>query len=144
MTPRFQHILVPVNLTAKNRPALDIAFDFAVREQARVSLLHVVETLDTGSEPDAELDVFYSRLEQRATSELDSLAQRFVESRVEVEQKIHFGKVTPSIVQFAVDHGVDLIILSSHTIDPERPAKSLSTVSYQVSILCPCPVLMVK
>ena len=43
-----------------------------------------------------------------------------------------------------MEHNVDLIILNSHPSDPHAPGKSWSTVSYQVSLLSPCSVLLVK
>ena len=55
MIPRFKHILVPVYLTPKNRAALEIAFELAVENKARVSLLHVTEKIELpGEEPDDE------------------------------------------------------------------------------------------
>ena len=38
----------------------------------------------------------------------------------------------------------DLIVMSSHRVDPATAVQSLSMLSYQVSILCDCPVLFVK
>ena len=38
MIPRFQHILVPLDFTEKNLAALNIAFDLAVANHARVTL----------------------------------------------------------------------------------------------------------
>jgi hypothetical protein len=47
-------------------------------------------------------------------------------------------------VREARDWKVDLIVVSSHKIDPHAAVASLGTLSYQVSILCDCPVLLVK
>ncbi|MBS0262845.1 MAG: universal stress protein, partial [Planctomycetes bacterium] len=61
MLPRFKNILVPVDFTEKNLAAVDIAFEMAVSNHARVTLLHVIETLDGGVDDD--LEQFYRRLE---------------------------------------------------------------------------------
>ena len=142
MLPRFQHILVPVDFTEKNMPALDVAFELAVANRARVTLLHVIETMDV--ESDAELEQFYKCLQTRADSELERIAQRFVGGNIAVDRKIRFGKRLNEIVRDSVDRKADLIVMSSHRPDLQKPAQTWATLSYQVSVLCPCPVLLVK
>jgi nucleotide-binding universal stress UspA family protein len=63
---------------------------------------------------------------------------------LEIEPAIVFGRRGPQIVQYADQHQMDLIVLSSHVVDPRRPGEGWATLSYQVSIACPCPVLLVK
>ncbi len=142
MLPRFQHILVPVDFTEKNLAALDIAFEIAVQNQARVTLLHVIEKIDDFS--DVEIEEFYVRLEARANTELETMAQRFEEAGLTVDRKIRYGKRMQEIVQDSVDREIGLIILSSHKIERDHPVESWGTLSYQVSVLCQCPVLLVK
>ena len=142
MLARFQHLLVPVDFTAKNRQALDIAFEIAAVNHARVTLLHVIESLDVPV--DSDLEAFYAKLEQRARSEMDSLSQRFAAAGLKVDQKIRYGKRLQEIVADSTERKVDLIVMSSHPVDLERPLQSWATLSYQVSVRCPCPVLLVK
>lgn len=145
MLPRFRHILVPLDFTAKNQVALEIAFDFAVREQAAVTLLHVIETLHGPHDvDDAELQQFYQRLNRNAESELDSRAQRFLAAGVRMNQRVRFGARSSEIVRFADEHAIDLIIMNSHAVNRSHPATSLATISYQVSVLCKSPILLVK
>jgi universal stress protein A len=142
MLPRFQHILVPVDFTAKNQAALDIAFEMASQNSARVTLLHVIETIE--NVPQEELAAFYDRLNSRAETQLESRSQRFADAGVAVDRKIRHGKRLAEIVRDARDRKADLIVMSSHRVDPTAAAQSLGTLSYQVSILCDCPVLLVK
>lgn len=142
MIPRFQHILVPLDFTEKNVPALDIAFELAVANRARVTLLHVIETLEV--EPDVELDQFYAKLQGRADAQLERLSQRFTAAGLATDRKIRFGKRLAEIVNDSNERKVDLIIMSSHKPDLNRPHQTWATLSYQVSVLCPCPVLLVK
>jgi nucleotide-binding universal stress UspA family protein len=142
MLPRFQHLLVPLDFTEKNRSALDIAFDIAVQNKARTTLLHVIETIE--GPVDAEVESFYSRLQNRSQTELESAAQCFAQAGLTVDTKIRFGKRLHEIVQDSLDRQIDLIVMSSHPIDTQRPVQSLGTLSYQVSHLCRCPILLVK
>ena len=142
MIPRFQHLLIPLDFTEKNLPALDIAFDLAAANHARVTLLHVIEQI--GGDADAELIQFYGRLRDRAESELERLSQRFGAAGVAVDSKIRIGHRLNEIVTDSVERKVDLIVMSSHKLDLTKPHPTWATLSYQVSVLCPCPVLLVK
>lgn len=142
MLPRFQHIVVPLDFTEKNRAALDVAFELAVANRARVTLLHVVEPIDLPD--DAEVQTFIGQLEQRADLELESCSQRFADAGIAVEWKIRSGKRAEEISSYETEHDVDLILLSSHPINADHPARSLVTLSYQVAVLSRCPVLLMK
>ena len=145
MLPRFKHILVPLDLTAKNKAALDIAFELAVENKARVSLLHVTQAIEPVDQaPDAETVAFYNRVQQRVTTELETLAQRFEAANLDVEVKVHLGQPLKDIVQFSETHKVDLIVMSSHPIDASDVINSWGTLSYKVSLACKCPILLVK
>lgn len=142
MLPRFQHILVPVDFTEKNLPALDIAFELAVANRSRVTVLHVIETLE--GDTDDELRQFYRQLERRADSELERISQRFAAANVAVDRKIRYGRRLNEIVADCTERQPDLVIMSSHKPDLHKPLQTWATLSYQVSVLCPCPVLLVK
>ena len=142
MLSRFKKFLVPVDFTEKNLAVLDIAFEMAVANRARVTLLHVVETLDV--ESDAEMEQFYDRLEKRADSELERLSQRFEAAGLAIERKVRFGKRLAEILQSCTEHNTDLVMMSSHKPDLQKPQQTWATLSYQVSVLCPCTVLLVK
>ena len=145
MLPRFHHILVPVDATPKNTAAVEIAFELAVENKARVSLLHVIQEIDSGGGAiDEETQQFYDRLENRMVGDLERLAQRFVEADIAVEWKVRIGDRLKDIVAFADTHNVDLIVMSSHRIDPNKLAETWGTLSYKVSVICECPILLVK
>lgn len=146
MDSRFQHILVPVDLTSRNVAAVDLALEMAARHGARATLFHVVERIDRedDDENDQELQEFYQDLERRAASELQDVALRFSRAGIVVESQVWIGKRVAEIVRFAAEQAVDLVILTSPAIDAANPAHSLASASYQVSVFCSCPVLMVK
>jgi len=142
MIPRFQHILVPLDFTEKNLAALNIAFDLAIANHARVTLLHIIEPLN--GEVDDELKAFYAKLHERADAELESRSQRFDAAGIAVDCKIRIGTRLNEIVIDSIERAVDLIIMSSHKPDLTRPLQTWATLSYQVSVLCQSPVLLVK
>lgn len=121
---------------------MEIAFEVASQNRASVTLLHVIERIE--NLPEEELESFYARITSRAETELEARAQRFVATGIHVDRKILYGKPLAEIVRDARERKVDLIVMSSHKVDPAAAASSLGTLSYQVSILCDCPVLLVK
>jgi universal stress protein A len=125
--------------------ALDVAFEMAVQNRATVSLLHIVQAIEAGPDgPDEETRLFYAQVSQRAESDLEQFARRFEEASIECEFKVHVGDRLQEILSFAAHHKVDLIVMSSHCIDPEHIAETWGTLSYKVSVLCECPVLLLK
>ncbi len=145
MIPRFQNILVPVDFAKKNWAALDVVFETAVHNEAAVTLLHVIEEIDDGEfEDDPDVKEFYGRMEERSNRELETMSQRFVEAGIDTRSKVRFGKRVVEIVKYSADHSTDLIVMSSHPLADRNPAASVVTLSYQVSLLCECPILLVK
>lgn len=137
----FQRILIPVDLTDKNKNAVTTARHFAETEKAAVTLLHVIEMLDVPFEEEEE---FYKDLETNARERMAALAEPLVQAGLDLTQQIVYGKRVAEICSFAADHEVDLIILSSHRIDPQEPGRTWMTISHQVAMLADCSVLVVK
>jgi universal stress protein A len=135
----FRHILVPTDLTEESRRTLDLALALASPDGARVSLLHVVERIPNLE--DAELRTFYDQLERDARARLRALAgAAHSPGQVEIVQQVLFGRRAEEIVRVAEDENCDLVILQ-HAAD-QRPL--LGSISYKVSVLAPCSVLLLK
>src|SRR5690606_6233024 len=103
---------------------------------------HVIETIDYVD--NEEVEQFYKMLTDRAERTLEELAERFRAAGMDVEGKVILGKRARGTVMYALENDVDLVVLSSHRVDLDNIPKGLGTLSHQVSILCPCDVLLVK
>ena len=136
----FDHVLVPVDLTDRNRRALEAAARLA-GENGEVTLLHVIETLDL---PFDELEDFYQRLHDRAQVEMDQMADPLSVSGVTVVQRVSYGNRLREILAHAEDNSVDLIVMSSRRLEISEAPTGLATLSHQVAILSQVPVLLVK
>jgi nucleotide-binding universal stress UspA family protein len=136
----FRHILVPADLTERTEKALQLAARLAVADTSRITLLHVIATID-GLEFD-ELKPFYDRLERKARAEMTGVVR--LADAMRSECAVVYGKVDEEIVRFAAAHAVDLIVLASHRVNPSMANRDWGTVSYKVGILAQCPVLLVK
>jgi nucleotide-binding universal stress UspA family protein len=138
----FAKILVPVDLTDTHQQAIEIAAQLASESGGQVTLLHVVEVIP-GLWVDEERD-FYDRLETAARDHLARLGRTLEERNLTRREEIIFGSRAEEIVRYAMEAGVDLIVLKSHRIDLKNPGAGWGTLSYKISILSQCPVLLVK
>ncbi|HJZ12177.1 MAG TPA: universal stress protein, partial [Acidobacteriota bacterium] len=86
---------------------------------------------------------FYETLESKAEKQMRTWSGK-LGNIGRVKQVILFGNRLREIVNFAEAQKIDLIVLSSHTIDPKRAVYAWSTLSNRIAILAQCPVLLVK
>jgi universal stress protein A len=138
----FQHILVPTDFSENSGRTLEIAVNIAKLSQGRVSLLHVIKTI-----PNATFDEFadfYKKLERRAEQEMNQLLKPYHRSPVKVESNILYGNRVQEILRFTTDQNVDLIVMDSHRIDLTNPGHGWGTISYKVSMLAQCPIMLIK
>lgn len=142
MDPPFTHIVVPLDFTAKNAAAIEMARRLAGLSGGRVSLVHVIETI--GDEEGDELDEFYQQLEQRAVQELAAAAARFADTDITVAEHVLFGRRGLEILRFAAEHQADLLLLSAQTASAESVQRLTGSLCVQLSIFAPCAVMVVK
>jgi nucleotide-binding universal stress UspA family protein len=138
----FQTIVVPADLTDRNRGAVEMASRLASPSGGKVYLLHVIETIP-GFTVEEESD-FYRRLERAASKHLNELAKPLREKKIEYEADVVYGTRAWTIVEEAAKLDADLIVIQSHRIEAESRPEGLGTLSYQVGIFAKCPVLLVK
>lgn len=138
----FRRILVPVDFTAKNERALARARQLAELAGGEVTLVHVVETLE--DELDADLEGFYRKLEAKAEEKMAPVLEGLGDGGFGKRSAVVLGHRARAIADFAEHDKTELIVLSSHRVDPDKPGSDWMTISYKVAILARCPVLLVK
>jgi nucleotide-binding universal stress UspA family protein len=138
----FEHILVPLDLSAQNQRALSTALQLARANGARVTLLHVIQRI--ADLPPADVRGFYEQVRKVAHARLTRAARPFAARKIDVRSAVFVGTPAEEIVRYAAANRVDLIVLASHKINLSRSARGWGTTSYKVGILCQCPVLLVK
>jgi nucleotide-binding universal stress UspA family protein len=138
----FQRILVPVDLSERSWRPVAMAVRMAASMGGAVSLLHVIETI-ADSSPE-ELGAFYAEIEQDVTQRLVALSTPHQDAAITLEHVVVYGNRVQEIIRVAVEQAIDLIIMNSHRLDINDPALGWETISYKVSALADCPVLLVK
>ncbi len=138
----FAHILVPTDLTERSVRTAEVAVGMASSFGATTTLLHVIETIPGATFE--ELDEFYRKLEERARAAMAAQVERISSAGVDIRQQVLYGSRSKEILRFAADEEIDLIVLASHQLEPERGGGGLGAISYRVGLLSTCPVLLLK
>jgi universal stress protein A len=140
----YTHILAAVDLSGSAEQILIKARDVAERNNARISLLHVIEympTLDYDNLPMYSISAIDEKeMQEIAEESLKKLAHRF--NLDNVEMKVQFGTPKQVISQFVKENHCDLVVLGSHGrhgID-----MLLGSTANAVLHAMPCDVLTVK
>jgi nucleotide-binding universal stress UspA family protein len=137
----FKRILVPLDLTDRHQPALDVATELARRSGGEVTLLHVIEVIP--GLPVDEEKTFYQRLENIGRHHLQRHAAMLATKQIACRDKIVIGNRAAEIVRYA-EGNADLIILTAPRLTPENVRAGWGSLSHKISLLVLCPVLLVK
>jgi nucleotide-binding universal stress UspA family protein len=138
----FRNILIPVDLTDRHGPALTIAGQLAAQSGGTVTVLHVIELLHGLGREDEP--AFYDRLERKARGHIDRLAETLRAKQVTAQADLLYGERGREVLRYAQEHATDLIVLTSHPVDPTQPGMGWNTLSYFIGVAARCPVLLVK
>lgn len=128
MSRRFTRILVPFDFGAASVAALACAKELALRCNAHLLLLHVLE--DEVRLPDVR---------QR----LESALNTYERDRFKVAIEVRVGSVADTISQFARENVVDLIVMGAHERGGLTQAFT-SNIAEQLIRTAPCPVLTTR
>jgi nucleotide-binding universal stress UspA family protein len=138
----FSRVLVPLALDVEPVDVREALRLVAPPPEPALTVLHVIETVeDTAYE---DLASFYETLRGRAETALRPVVEVLAEAGYHVDLQVVLGKRAPEIVRSAAQTSADLVVLASHRVDPEHPARGLWSISHQVAVMAPCSVLLVR
>lgn len=136
-------ILVPTDFSDSAQGALDYARVFALRFEADLLLLHVVETLAVGYASDlfpVPMAEVFQEMSGYAQAEVRKLGEAVRAQGLAVRELVVQGKPSAEIVRVAEEEHVDLIVLGTHGKGVLDHALFGSTTE-RVVRKAPCPVL---
>ena len=137
----YKNILVPVDLTDKNAAAVEEALRLAAGKGTTITLLHVIETLDL---PFEEIEDFYKQLATKARRKLRQLGKLASGRGPELRYETTYGRRVRAILDHAIDHDIDLVVITSHQIEHGDPPSSWMTISHQVALFANCSVMVLR
>jgi len=143
----IKRILAPTDFSAHSDTAVRFACQIAERFASELHLLHVLsEIIPTGPDPllmPVMPPQFYKDSEDRANETLASLLHPDWGRPVKVKTAIRWGSPVESIVSYALDERVDMIVIATHG----RTGLShvlLGSVAERIVREAPCPVLTIR
>ena len=143
MTP--QHFLVPLDFSDYSTQAMDYAIELAHTLQARLTLLHVVQSLAmSGGDLGVPLPYSYlQELDAELTRRLEAHLERVTAAGINGDMVLVQGSPYQEIVETAKARQVDLIIMGTHGRTGLRHML-LGSVAEKVVQLASCPVLVTR
>lgn len=140
-----QRFLVPIDFSDYASHALDYAISLASKLGARLTLLHVIQSLPMGG---ADMGVtlpytYIQDMEAEITSSLQTYLQRVTVAGLEGEIAVVHGVPFNEIIVAAKTQQVDLIIMGTHGRTGLQHVL-LGSVAEKVVRLAPCPVLVAR
>lgn len=110
----YQHILVGLDLSNESQQVLSRAINLARKDNARLSLVHVIEPLGYAYGGDIPMDLteVQGQLEKSSRDQLTDLARQHGID----DSQIHvlLGRPDVELRRYAEQNGVDLIVVGSH------------------------------
>lgn len=139
-SPRFEHVLVPVDFTVSSLRSLPYASLLARHFGCSVTLLHVVQLNIVGEERGVPLSRFLEEEQSAAQRTLKQIASSLcLSARVVVS----VGVPSEAILREVAESGTDLIIMGRYR---RKSIWRLLSPSVARKIICasPCPTLVVS
>lgn len=143
-----QQILVPVDFSESSQQALDVAIELAQAFQARLYLLHVIETpVIAGGPGEMGMGTAYAevmnQMEAEASQNLEDYIGRGRKAGLECAGEVMPGAPFQQIIDVADHKQVDLIVMGTrgHT---GLQRFFLGSVAEKVVRMAPCPVLVTR
>ena len=141
---RLQRILVPVDLTACSRVAVEDAALLAGLRHTTIMLLYVVDPDCSCNRSDALASpASQARTLAQVRKRLDTLAEQILGGRARFETLVRFGSPQLEIDAVACERGIDLIVAATHG-ERGLPDFCFASTTEKLLRYAPCPVLIVR
>jgi nucleotide-binding universal stress UspA family protein len=145
--PLFRRIVCAVDLTPGSEATLEMALSLAGENDARVTLLHVVENLPEPTDFPSflalpETDSLRRAALAQARERLGRAVPEGARDVCDVSERVEAGKAAREILRLANELDADLIVVGAHA---RRSAGRMlfGSTSSRVVRQAPCPVLVV-
>lgn len=144
---QLQYILVPLDFSQPSQQALDYAIQLAGKLQARLTLLHVIQTPVLAGGPglgtDAALVPYMEQMETEMQQKIEGFVQQVRQHGLTCNAVVVHGAPFQQIVDLATGKQVDLIVMGTHGHTGVQHLL-LGSVAEKVVRLAPCAVLVTR
>jgi len=145
--PMFRRILCAADLTGASERTLEMALSLASENDARITLLHVVESLpDEGGGPYLavpEIEPLRRELVDRARTGLRQAVPEAARDFFDVDERVETGSAWRQVLRVAGEIDADLIVVGAHSGGAMGRMFFGSTSSHVVRGAA-CPVMVIQ
>ena len=118
MSKQYKHILVPLDGSKLAETALDDALTVADLSQAEITLLQVVQptehVIGLNTDHPVYLDQQWASQKAIAQDYLADVQQQLKGTKISINSSIEMGPAAETIIDYATDYPVDLIVMATH------------------------------
>ncbi len=143
---KIERIVCPTDFSDFSQRAYDYGLSLARHYNAELYLLHVVRPVIIGypeyAIPDS-VNEFYGELREHAEEQLREFAKVHAEGGLQAKVTVQEGVVTESILEFARENSIDMIVMGTHGRKGFQRL-TLGSVTERVLRRAGCPVLVVR
>jgi nucleotide-binding universal stress UspA family protein len=141
----FKKILCPVDYSVCSNEALKYAVSIAVRDKAKLYLIHVIDVRMYGHEAPLSFEMPKPSEEtlKKVKKELADNVLKQAKGEIEVETMVTTGIPAVEILNLAKEKGADLIVMGTHGRTGIAHVV-IGSVAENVVRKAPCPVLTVR
>jgi nucleotide-binding universal stress UspA family protein len=143
----YKHILVPLDSSELAELALPHASVLARLNRAQLTLLHILRPIDHVIEGNTPHTIFVDEqqevLEGRALQYLRSISDQLTTDAITVHTVVEVGSPAETIIHYATENQIDLIVMCSHGCSGVR-RWVLGSVTDKVLRGTDVPVLLVR
>lgn len=143
---QIEKILFATDFSVYSDRAREYVRLLAKKLEASVTVFHAIEKIYflEKEDDDFEIQEWYRDLEQDLREKLEREVAYFKQQGLRVKGKLTYGTPWESVVQYAQDRRIDLIVVGSHGTRTREGGVVLGTTSHKVVLTSPIPVLLVR
>ncbi|WP_049924930.1 universal stress protein [Halopiger goleimassiliensis] len=139
----YDDVLIPTDGSETVSETLAHALSIASDNEATVHALYVVDSRITAAAADDATDLERS-LEEEGQAAIEDVVDRAADAGLETVGDIRKGTPAKTILEYAADEGIDLIVIGTRGKSPREKVTSLGSVSERVVDNADVPVLVVR
>ncbi|AFZ74903.1 universal stress protein [Natronobacterium gregoryi] len=139
----YDDVLVPTDGSDTVLETLEHALPIAADNDATVHSLYVVDTRITAAAADNATDLTET-LEKDGREAIAEVEDRASAATLETTGEVREGTPAKTILDYADEHGIDLIVIGTRGKSPREKVTSLGSVSERVVDNASIPVFVVR
>jgi nucleotide-binding universal stress UspA family protein len=139
----FKRILVPLDGSSLAECVIPHAMALSLVDQTEIHLLRVVNPIPTDPHINPGDPLEWKIRKVEAEAYLEEIAPRFGEFNLRTRVATGEGKPAETIIEYANEHGIDLIVLSSHG-KQGLTGWNISSVVQKVILRAPASIMLVR